>query len=178
MVLFIFFRRNGVFFGEMIKEEMGLVSGIIALFGCFLIMIIIFVVLALIVVKVLVESSWGVFIVCLIVSIALFMGIYMRFIRSGRVGEVFVIGIVLLVVFIYFGGVIVYDSYWGSVLIFKDIIIIFALIGYAFVFVLLLVWLIFVSRDYLVIFLKIGVIVGLALGIVVLNSELKMFVMI
>ncbi|MFR4096249.1 MAG: pyruvate/proton symporter BtsT, partial [Escherichia coli] len=97
MVLFISSRRNGASLGEMIKEEMGPVPGTIALFGCFLIMIIILAVLALIVVKALAESPWGVFTVCSTVPIALFMGIYMRFIRPGRVGEVSVIGIVLLV---------------------------------------------------------------------------------
>lgn len=83
MVLFISSRRNGASLGEMIKEEMGPVPGTIALFGCFLIMIIILAVLALIVVKALAESPWGVFTVCSTVPIALFMGIYMRFIRPG-----------------------------------------------------------------------------------------------
>ncbi|EFO2849690.1 hypothetical protein CJC83_08835 [Escherichia coli] len=174
MVLFISSRRNGASLGEMIKEEMGPVPGTIALFGCFLIMIIILAVLALIVVKALAESPWGVFTVCSTVPIALFMGIYMRFIRPGRVGEVSVIGIVLLVASIYFGGVIAHDPYWGPALTFKDTTITFALIGYAFVSALLPVWLILAPRDYLATFLKIGVIVGLALGIVVLNPELKM----
>ncbi len=174
MVLFISSRRNGASLGEMIKEEMGTVPGTIALFGCFLIMIIILAVLALIVVKALAESPWGVFTVCSTVPIALFMGIYMRFLRPGRVGEVSVIGIVLLVASIYFGGVIAHDPYWGPALTFKDTTITFALIGYAFVSALLPVWLILAPRDYLATFLKIGVIVGLALGIVILNPELKM----
>ncbi|WP_259341213.1 carbon starvation CstA family protein, partial [Salmonella enterica] len=173
-VLFIPSRRNGASLGEMIKEEMGTVPGTIALFGCFLIMIIILAVLALIVVKALAESPWGVFTVCSTVPIALFMGIYMRFLRPGRVGEVSVIGIVLLVASIYFGGVIAHDPYWGPALTFKDTTITFALIGYAFVSALLPVWLILAPRDYLATFLKIGVIVGLALGIVILNPELKM----
>lgn len=136
-MLFISSRRNGASLGEMIKEEMGPVPGTIALFGCFLIMIIILAVLALIVVKALAESPWGVFTVCSTVPIALFMGIYMRFIRPGRVGEVSVIGIVLLVASIYFGGVIAHDPYWGPALTFKDTTITFALIGYAFVSALL-----------------------------------------
>lgn len=171
MVLFISSRRNGASLGEMIKEEMGPVPGTIALFGCFLIAIIILAVLALIVVKATAESPWGVFTVCSTVPIALFMGIYMRFIRPGRVGEVSVIGIVLLVASIYFGGVIAHDPYWGPALTFKDTTITFALIGYAFVSALLPVWLILAPRDYLATFLKIGVIVGLALGIVVLNRN-------
>ncbi|KMJ45860.1 carbon starvation CstA family protein [Xenorhabdus khoisanae] len=174
MVLFISSRRNGASLGEIIKEEMGRVPGTIALFGCFLIMIIILAVLALIVVKALAESPWGVFTVCSTVPIALFMGIYMRYIRPGRVGEVSVIGILMLVAAIWFGGVVAADPYWGPALTFKDTTITYALIGYAFISALLPVWLILAPRDYLATFLKIGVIVGLAIGIVILNPELKM----
>ena len=174
MVLFISSRRNGASLGEIIKQEMGPVPGTIALFGCFLIMIIILAVLALIVVKALAESPWGVFTVCSTVPIALFMGIYMRFLRPGRVGEVSVIGLVLLLLSIWFGGVIAHDPYWGPALTFKDTTITFTLIGYAFVSALLPVWLILAPRDYLATFLKIGVIVGLAAGIMILNPDLKM----
>ncbi|QTF09449.1 carbon starvation protein A [Brenneria izadpanahii] len=174
MVLFLSTRRNGASLGEIVKKELGPVPGTIALFGCFLIMIIILAVLALIVVKALAESPWGVFTVCSTVPIALFMGVYMRFIRPGRVGEVSVIGIVLLVLAIWFGGVIAHDPYWGPALTFKDTTITFTLIGYAFVSALLPVWLILAPRDYLATFLKIGVIVGLAIGIVILNPDLKM----
>ncbi|MEH2919795.1 carbon starvation CstA family protein [Samsonia erythrinae] len=174
MVLFISTRRNGASLGEIVKKELGPVPGTIALFGCFLIMIIILAVLALIVVKALAESPWGVFTVCSTVPIALFMGIYMRFIRPGKVGEVSVIGIVLLVLAIWFGGVVAHDPYWGPALTFKDTTITYTLIGYAFVSALLPVWLILAPRDYLATFLKIGVIVGLAIGIVILNPDLKM----
>lgn len=174
MVLFISARRNGASLGEIVKKELGPVPGTIALFGCFLIMIIILAVLALIVVKALAESPWGVFTVCSTVPIALFMGIYMRFIRPGKVGEISVIGIVLLVLAIWFGGVVAHDPYWGPALTFKDTTITYTLIGYAFVSALLPVWLILAPRDYLATFLKIGVIVGLAIGIVILNPDLKM----
>ncbi|BES83970.1 inner membrane protein YjiY [Pectobacterium araliae] len=174
MVLFISTRRKGASLGEIVKEELGSVPGTIALFGCFLIMIIILAVLSLIVVKALAESPWGVFTVCSTVPIALFMGIYMRFIRPGKVGEVSVIGVVLLVLAIWFGGVVAHDPYWGPALTFKDTTITFTLIGYAFVSALLPVWLILAPRDYLATFLKIGVIVGLAIGIVILNPDLKM----
>ncbi|CBJ82738.1 carbon starvation protein [Xenorhabdus bovienii str. Jollieti] len=174
MVLFISSRRNGASLGEIIKEEMGQVPGTIALFGCFLIMIIILAVLALIVVKALAESPWGVFTVCSTVPIALFMGIYMRYIRPGRVGEVSVIGVLMLIAVIWFGGVVAADPYWGPALTFKDTTITYTLIGYAFVSALLPVWLILAPRDYLATFLKIGVIIGLAIGIVILNPDLKM----
>ncbi|HGJ5857746.1 carbon starvation CstA family protein [Arsenophonus nasoniae] len=174
MVLFISSRRNAISLGEIVKKEMGVVPGSIALFGCFLIMIIILAVLALIVVKALAESPWGVFTVCSTVPIALFMGIYMRYIRPGCVAEVSIIGVILLIAAIWFGGVIAHDPYWGPALTFKDTTITYVLIGYAFVSALLPVWLILAPRDYLATFLKIGVIVGLAIGIVILNPDLKM----
>lgn len=174
MVLFISSRRNGSSLGEMVKQEMGNIPGILALFGCFLIMIIILAVLALIVVKALAESPWGVFTVCSTLPIALFMGLYMRFLRPGRVGEVSIIGIFLLVASIWFGGIIAHDPYWGPALTFKDSTITWALISYAFISALLPVWLILAPRDYLATFLKIGVIVGLAIGICTINPQLKM----
>ena len=90
----------------------------------------------------------GVFTVCSTVPIALFMGIYMRYLRPGRVGEVSIIGIVLLVAAIWFGGVVAHDPYWGPALTFKDTTITFTLIGYAFISALLPVWLITAPRDY------------------------------
>ncbi|WP_392565926.1 carbon starvation CstA family protein [Utexia brackfieldae] len=174
MVLFLSTRRNGASLGEMIKKEMGRIPGTIALFGCFLIMLIILAVLALIVVKALAESPWGVFTVCSTVPIALFMGVYMRYLRPGRVAEVSVIGIVLLVLAIWFGGVIAHDAYWGPALTFQATTITYVLIGYSIISAMLPVWLILAPRDYLATFLKIGVIVGLAIGIVILNPILKM----
>lgn len=174
MVLFLSSRRNGSSLGEMIKQEMGPVAGTIGLFGCFLIMIIILAVLALIVVKALADSPWGVFTVFSTVPIALFMGFYMRFLRPGRVGEVAIIGIVLLVLAIWLGGVIAHDPELAPMLTFKDTTITFILIGYAFISAMLPVWVILAPRDYLATFLKIGVILGLAVGIVILRPDLKM----
>ena len=96
MILFISTRRNGRSLGELVREEMGQVPGTIALFGAYMIMVIILAVLALIVVKALAESPWGMFTVMATVPIAFFMGIYMRYLRPGRIGEISVIGLVLL----------------------------------------------------------------------------------
>ncbi len=104
MVLFLSTRRNGRSLGDMVREEMGRIPGTIALFGCFLIMIIILAVLALIVVKALAESPWGMFTVMATIPIAMFMGVYMRYIRPGRIGEISIIGVVLLLASIWLGG--------------------------------------------------------------------------
>ena len=174
MVLFMSTRRNGRSLGDMVREEMGKIPGTIALFGCFLIMIIILAVLALIVVKALAESPWGMFTVMATIPIAMFMGIYMRYIRPGRIGEISVVGVVLLLASIWLGGVIAADPVWGPSFTFTGVQITWMLVGYGFVAAVLPVWLVLAPRDYLSTFLKIGTILGLAIGILIIAPELKM----
>ncbi|MBV4486653.1 carbon starvation protein A [Pseudomonas sp. SWRI153] len=174
MVLFMSTRRNGRSLGDMVREEMGRVPGTIALFGCFLIMIIILAVLALIVVKALAESPWGIFTVMATIPIAMFMGIYMRYIRPGRIGEISVVGVLLLLGSIWLGGQIAADPVWAKAFTFTGVQITWMLVGYGFVAASLPVWLILAPRDYLSTFLKIGTIVALAIGILVTMPELKM----
>lgn len=174
MVLFLSTRRNGRSLGDMVREEMGRIPGTIALFGCFLIMIIILAVLALIVVKALAESPWGIFTVMATIPIAMFMGIYMRYIRPGRIGEISLIGVLLLLGSIWLGGQIAADPVWAKAFTFTGIQITWMLIGYGFVAAVLPVWLILAPRDYLSTFLKIGTIIALAIGILVTMPDLKM----
>jgi carbon starvation protein len=174
MVLFMSTRRNGRSLGDMVREEMGRIPGTIALFGCFLIMIIILAVLALIVVKALAESPWGIFTVMATIPIAMFMGIYMRYIRPGRIGEISVVGVLLLLGSIWLGGQIAADPVWAKAFTFTGIQITWMLIGYGFVAAVLPVWLILAPRDYLSTFLKIGTIVALAIGILITMPDLKM----
>ncbi|MGH8449861.1 carbon starvation CstA family protein [Pseudomonas sp.] len=174
MVLFLSTRRNGRSLGDMVREEMGRIPGTIALFGCFLIMIIILAVLALIVVKALAESPWGIFTVMATIPIAMFMGVYMRYIRPGRIGEISIIGVFLLLGSIWLGGQIAADPVWAKAFTFTGIQITWMLIGYGFVAAVLPVWLILAPRDYLSTFLKIGTIIALAIGILVTMPELKM----
>ncbi|WP_459207743.1 carbon starvation CstA family protein [Pseudomonas sp. MLB6B] len=174
MVLFLSTRRNGRSLGDMVREEMGRIPGTIALFGCFLIMIIILAVLALIVVKALAESPWGMFTVMATIPIAMFMGIYMRYIRPGRIGEISLIGVVLLLLSIWVGGLVAADPVWGPAFTFTGVQITWMLVGYGFVAAVLPVWLVLAPRDYLSTFLKIGTILALAIGILILAPELKM----
>ena len=174
MILFLSTRRNGRSLGDMVREEMGRVPGTIALFGCFLIMIIILAVLALIVVKALAESPWGMFTVMATIPIAMFMGIYMRYIRPGRIGEISVVGVVLLLLSIWIGGQVAASPEWAPMFTFTGIQITWMLVGYGFVAAMLPVWLVLAPRDYLSTFLKIGTIVALAIGILILAPELKM----
>ncbi|AIG03058.1 carbon starvation protein A [Pseudomonas fluorescens] len=174
MVLFLSTRRNGRSLGDMVREEMGRIPGTIALFGCFLIMIIILAVLSLIVVKALAESPWGIFTVMATIPIAMFMGVYMRYIRPGRIGEISIIGVLLLLGSIWLGGQIAADPVWAKAFTFTGIQITWMLVGYGFVAAVLPVWLILAPRDYLSTFLKIGTIIALAIGILVTMPDLKM----
>ena len=174
IVLFISMRRDGRSLGDLIKAELGEIPGMIALLGCFMIMVIILAVLALIVVKALTGSPWGSFTVMATIPIALFMGVYSRFIRVGRIGEVSVIGFILLMLAIIGGQYVQEHAVLGAMFTFTGTELTWMLIGYGFVASVLPVWLLLAPRDYLSTFLKIGTILGLAIGIIVVAPYLKM----
>lgn len=174
MVLFVSTRRDGRSLGDLVKSELGLVPGMIALVGTFVIMVIILAVLALIVVKALAQSPWGTFTVAATIVIAMFMGVYNRYIRPGRVGEVSVIGLVLLIGSIVLGGQVADSATWAPLFTFDAKQLTWMLIIYGFIASVLPVWLLLAPRDYLSTFLKIGTIVGLALAMVFVAPNLRM----
>lgn len=174
LVLFISTRRDGRSLGEMAKQELGSFAGIVVMLGALGVMIIILAVLALVVVKALAHSPWGVFSIAATIPIALFMGVYMRFIRPGRIAEVSIIGFVLMMLAIVYGGHVAANPYWGEFFTLTGTQLTWCLIIYGFIASVLPVWLLLAPRDYLSTFLKIGVILGLAIGIVIALPELKM----
>ncbi|WP_423801102.1 carbon starvation CstA family protein [Neobacillus sp. SAB-20_R2A] len=174
VILFASMRRNGKSLGEMIKEEMGKVTGVIAMIGILGIMVILLAVLALVVVKALVGSPWGMFTIAATIPIAILMGIYMRFIRPGRVGEASIIGIVLLLLALVFGQTVAETPTLAAMFTFKGEAIAIMMIIYGFIASVLPVWLLLAPRDYLSTFLKVGTIMGLAIGIVVVAPHLEM----
>ncbi|TXM64556.1 carbon starvation CstA family protein [Methylobacterium sp. WL120] len=174
LVLFVSMRRDGRSLGELIRTELGTIPGVIALLGTFLIMVILLAVLALIVVKALAESPWGTFTVMSTIPIAMLMGVYTRTIRPGRIGEVSILGFVLLMAAIFGGGAIADSPVWGPAFTFTGTQLCWMLIGYGFVASILPVWLLLAPRDYLSTFLKIGTIAGLALGIAFVAPHMQM----
>ena len=172
LVLFFSMRRGGRSLGQMAREELGLIGGTAALIATLLIMVIIVAILALVVVNALGESPWGVFSVGMTIPIALFMGVYLRFIRPGKVMEVSLIGFVLLMAAIIGGGAVA-GTEWGAAFFHLDkVTIAWGLIIYGFIAAILPVWLLLAPRDYLSTFMKIGVIVMLALAIIVVRPEI------
>lgn len=173
-VLFLSTRRDGRSLGDMIRSEMGPVAGTIAGLGVLLICIIVLSVLALVVVSALKGSPWGTFTVFCTVPIALIMGVYGRFIRPGRIAEMSIIGGVLLLAALVYGRTVsetpelaVYFNLSGTALA-------LLLIGYGFIASVLPVWLLLAPRDYLSTFLKIGAVLLLAIGILIVRPDLQM----
>lgn len=174
IVLWASIRRDGRSLGDMIRAEMGQAAGTIALFGVLLIMVILLAVLALVVVKALAHSPWGTFTVFATMPIAVFMGCYGRYLRPGQIGEMSVIGFVLLMASIWGGQVIAENPTTAAMFTFSGEALALMLIAYGFIASVLPVWLLLAPRDYLSTFLKIGTIVGLAAGIFIVMPELKM----
>ncbi|HNR92442.1 MAG TPA: carbon starvation CstA family protein [Dokdonella sp.] len=174
MVLFFSTRRDGRSLGEMARSELGNGAGTVAMIGVTMIMFIILAVLALVVVKALAESPWGTFTVAMTIPIALFMGIYLRYLRPGKVMEVSVIGLVLLMLSIWLGGVVSHSPEWADAFHFDGRQLAWMLIAYGFVASVIPIWLLLAPRDYLSTFLKIGTVLMLAIGIVIVMPEMRM----
>lgn len=174
VILFLSTRRDARSLGDMIRSEIGSAAGWVAMIGTLAIMLILLAVLALIVVKALAVSPWGTFTVGATLPIALFMGIYLRFLRPGRVLEVSAIGFALLLLSIWLGGVVAADPVWAKVFTFSGVQLAWTLIAYGFVASVLPVWLLLAPRDYLSTFLKVGTIALLALAIFLVRPELKL----
>ena len=167
-------RRDGRSLGEMIRAELGPVAGTIAMIGVLLIMVILLAVLALVVVKALKQSPWATFTVMMTIPIAVLMGVYGRYIRPGRVAEMSLMGFALLMLALIFGRHVAEDPVLGPMFDYSGEQLSMMLIAYGFVAAVLPVWTLLAPRDYLSTFLKIGTIVGLAIGIFVVLPDLKM----
>lgn len=130
LVLFISTRRDGKSLGEMAKDELGSFAGITVMLGALGVMVIILAVLSLVVVKALAHSPWGLFTIAMTIPIALFMGVYMRYLRPGRIMEVSIIGFVLMMAAIVFGGKIAENPFWAEVFTLSGVQLTWLLMAY------------------------------------------------
>ncbi|GHG78876.1 carbon starvation CstA family protein [Comamonas sp. JC664] len=174
VILVFSVRRDGKSLGDMVRLELGAAAGVTAMMGVLMIMMIILAVLALVVVKALAHSPWGTFTVAMTMPIAVLMGLYLRYVRPGRVLEVSIAGFVLLMLSIWFGGHVAAHPTWGAAFTFDAKSLAWMLIGYGFCASVLPVWLLLAPRDYLSTFLKIGTVLLLAVGIILAAPELRM----
>ncbi len=167
LVLWLSSRRGGRSLGQMARDELGAVGGAAAILAILTIMIILIAVLALVVVNALAESPWGVFSIAMTIPIAVFMGVYLRYLRPGKVSEVSLIGVVLLLAAIVGGGSVA-ETDWGKAwFTLTPVQLSWAIIVYGFAAAVLPVWLLLAPRDYLSTFMKVGTIALLAVGILV-----------
>jgi carbon starvation protein len=173
-VLFLSTRRDGKSLGEMIRSEIGPVAGSIVGVGLLLICIILLAVLALVVVNALKGSPWGAFTVFCTIPIALIMGVYSRFIRPGRIGEMSLIGAALLLASLVYGQTVAETPALAAWFTYSGPQLALLVIGYGFLASVLPVWLLLAPRDYLSTFLKVGTILLLAIGIMVVRPNLEM----
>jgi carbon starvation protein len=167
-------RRNGKSLGQMAREEIGPIAGMTALVAILGIMIVLLAVLALVVVNALKSSPWGIVTIGLTIPIAMLMGVYLRWIRPGRVLEASAIGIVLIVGALYAGRWVAEQPSLASMFTMSGISVAIAVMLYSFLASVLPVWFLLAPRDYLSAFVKIGVVAALALGILVTLPPLHM----
>lgn len=174
IVLFCSLRRDGKSLGQMVKEELNSAAGWVALVAILGIMVILLAVLALVVVKALAESPWGVFTVGATIPIAMFMGGYLRYWRVGKVLEASALGVICLLLAVW-GGKLVHETpHWAAFFSLKDMTLAWAIILYGLAASILPVWLLLAPRDYLSTFMKLGTILALALGIFFVLPQLQM----
>jgi len=167
-------RRNGKSLGQMAREEIGPVAGMTALVAILGIMIVLLAVLALVVVNALKSSPWGIVTIGLTIPIAMLMGVYLRWIRPGRVLEASAIGIVLIIGALYAGRWAAEQPNLAAMFTLSGISVAIAVMVYSFMASVLPVWFLLAPRDYLSAFVKIGVVLALALGIVITLPPLHM----
>lgn len=174
IILGLSLRRDGRSLGHMLREELGPVPGIVAMIGVLVLMMIVLAVLALVVVKALTHSPWGTFTVAATIPIALLMGVYLRWLRPGRILEVSIIGLALLLLSIWVGRFVAGSAMLAPIFDLDAKALAWWLIGYGFCASVLPVWLLLAPRDYLSTFLKIGTIALLALAIFLAAPMLQM----
>jgi carbon starvation protein len=174
VILFCSMRRDGKSLGQMAREEIGKVGGVTALLTVLLIMIILLAVVALVVVNALKGSPWGTFTIAATMPIAVFMGLYLRYWRPGKVLECSVIGFLLVLLSIFAGQWVSHSPTWAPWFTLSGIALAFAVIIYGFFASALPVWLLLAPRDYLSTFVKLGVVLMLGVGILLVRPELQM----
>ena len=173
LVLSISTRRRGRSLGQMARDELGPVGGAAAIIGVLVIMVILLAVLALVVVNALAESPWGVFSIAMTIPIAIFMGLYLRVFRPGRVSEVSLIGVVLLLAAVVAGGWVA-ETDWGTQwFTLSKVTLSWCIIIYGLAASVLPVWFLLAPRDYLSTFMKVGTIALLALGILIARPVMQ-----
>jgi carbon starvation protein len=173
VILVASMRRNGRSLPEIARDEVGLVTGAATAAAVLFIVIVALAGLGLAVVNALYRNAWGTFTIAMTIPIGLLMGFYLQRFRPGHVGEVSAVGIVLLVVAVVAGRAVT-QSPIGSWFEFEQHTLVWLLAGYGFVASVLPGWMLLVPRGYLSTFMKLGVVVLLAVGMIAMAPTVEM----
>jgi len=174
VILLFSLRRDGKSLGQMAREEVSRRGGMIAMASVLAIMVILLAVIGLVVVNALKHSPWGAFTLALTIPIAMLMGLYMRFWRPGRVLEASAIGFALVLFAVVAGQWVAQSPEWSRVFTLTGPALAVAVIVYGFAASALPVWLLLAPRDYLSAFIKVGVVLALAAGILLVRPTIHM----
>jgi carbon starvation protein len=174
VILLFSVRRDGKSLTEMAKSETGRLGGFIAYVAVISIIVILLGVAALIVVNALKASPWGTFTIAMTIPIALFMGLYLRRLRPGKVIEASALGFVLVLAAIFAGKWVSESAVVGHYFTLSATTLAMLIIAYGYAASALPVWLLLAPRDYLSTFVKLGTIALLAAGIVAIRPTLHM----
>jgi carbon starvation protein len=174
VILFCSIRRDGKSVGQMAREEVSERGGFIAQLAVLAIMTILLAVIGLVVVNALKSSPWATFTLAMTIPIALLLGLYLRFVRPGRVLEASIMGVALVLFVVVAGQWVADSSSWSRVFTLSGVALAFAIIAYGFAASALPVWLLLAPRDYLSAFIKAGAIFSLAAGILFVRPQVLM----
>ncbi len=176
VILFCSTRRRGKSLGQMVRDEVGPFAGALALISVVAIMVILLAVLALVVVKALAESPWGLFTIAATMPIAIVMGVAMK--TTGHSGKalawISAFGVIALLGSVGLGSLLRDYPSLEAVLTLKGTTLAWWIMGYGFLASVLPVWLLLAPRDYLSTFMKIGTVMALGVAVIVLSPDLKM----
>src|SRR6266702_3498940 len=173
MILGASIRRKGKSLAEIARTEISPLSGVVAAIAILFIVVIALAGLGLVVVNALAESPWGTFTVGFTIPLALFMGLYMYRFRKGKIADASVIGVIGLLLAVYFGGKIA-DSSFAHAFTFSPHSVTLLMAAYGFIASVLPVWMLLCPRDYLSSYLKIGTIALLIIGVILVHPNLQM----
>ena len=172
VILFASVRRNGNSLVQIAREETGELTGNVAYVAVLLILLLSMAVLAIVVVRALAGSPWGTFTVAATIPLALLMGFWTYKFRPGKVGEATIIGVIGLIAATMAGPWV--QANFAQYLTFNDKQLAIALPVYGFLAASLPIWVLLCPRDYLSTWMKLGVILGLAVGILIVQPTLHM----
>ena len=175
VILWASVRRGGRSLPEIVKQEIGSVAGLVAAIAILFIIIITLAGLGIILVNALSDSPWGVFTIAVTIPLGFLMGFWMYVWRKGKVTEATIIGVIGLLLAVVGGEPLNHpDSWLGSFFRLSRTELVVALGAYAVVASVLPVWLLLSPRGYLSSFTKIGTIVLLAFGVIIVNPQFQM----